>query len=68
MRMKGIPNILVKSVMSLDEEVKTRVREDYELRVQLEVKVWMDQGPVLSPFLFAVVEDVGTEFARGCSK
>ena len=32
--------------------------------MQIEAKVGMDQGPVLSPFLFAVVVDVVTEFAR----
>ena len=31
---------------------------------KFEVKVWMQQGSVLSPFLFAVVIDVVTEFAR----
>ena len=28
----------------------------------------MHQGSVLSPFLFAVVVDVVTEFVRGCAK
>ena len=30
--------------------------------------VGMHQGSVLSTFLFAVVIDVVTEFARGCAK
>ena len=35
---------------------------------QFEVKVWMQQGSVLSYFLLADVVDVVTEFARGCAK
>ena len=54
--------------MSLYEGAKTRVRVDSEFSVEFEVKVWMHQGSVLSPFLFAVVVDVVTEFARGCAK
>ena len=37
---------------------------DSELSEELEVKVGMHQGSVLSPFLLAVVVDVVTEFAR----
>ena len=40
------------------EGVKTRVRVDSELSEELEVKVGMHQGSVLSSFLFAVVIDV----------
>ena len=63
----GIPEVLVKSVMSLYKGARTRVRVDSELSVEFEVKVGMHQGSVLSPFLFAVV-DIVTEFARGCAK
>ena len=63
MRKKGLPEVLVRSVMSLYEGAKTRVRVDSELSEEFEVKVWMHQGSVLSPFLFAVVVDVFTEFA-----
>ena len=49
--------------MSLCEGAKTRVRVDSELSEVREVKVGMYQGSVLSPFLFAVVVDVVTEFA-----
>ena len=42
----------------------TRVRVDSELSKEIEVKVGMHQGSVLSPFIFAVVVDVVTEFAR----
>ena len=50
--------------MSLYVGAKTRVRVDSELSEQFEVKVGMHQGSVLSPFLFALVVDVVTEFAR----
>ena len=39
-----------------------------ELSEEFEVKVGMHQGSVLLPFLFALVVDVVTEFARGCAK
>ena len=42
----------------------TRVRVDCELSEEFEVNVVMHQGSVLSPFLFAVVVDVVTEFDR----
>ena len=63
MRKKGIPKILVRSVMSLHEGGKTRVRVDYELSEEFDVKVGMHQESVLSPYLFALVVDVVTEFA-----
>ena len=64
MRRKGIPEVLVRSVRSLYEGAKTRVGVDSELSEEFVVKVGMHQGSVLSPFLFAVVVDVVTEFAR----
>ena len=51
-------------MMSLYKGAKTRVRVDSELSKDLEVKVRMHQGSVLSPFLLAVVVDVVTGFAR----
>ena len=50
--------------MSLYEEAKRRVRVDSELSEEFEVEVGMHQGSVLPPFLFALVVDVVTEFAR----
>ena len=50
--------------MSLYEGAETRVRVDSELSEDIEVKVGMHQGSALSPFLFTVVLDVVTEFAR----
>ena len=41
---------------------------DSKLSEEFEVKVRMHHGSVLSPFLFEVVIDVVTEFARGCAK
>ena len=64
MRKKGIPEVLVRSVMSMYEGAKTRVRVDYELSEEFEVKVGMHQGSVLSPFLAVVVVDVVTDLAR----
>ena len=48
--------------MCLYEGAKTRV--DSKLSEEFEVKVGMHQRSVLSPFHFAVVVDVVTEFAR----
>ena len=64
MRKKGIPEVLVRTLMSLCEGAKTRVKVDSELSVEFEIKVGMHQGSVLSPFLFAFVVDVVTEFAK----
>ena len=61
MRKKRIPDVLVRSVMSLYEGAKTRLRVDSELSEEFEVKVGMHQGSVLLPFLFALVVDVVTE-------
>ena len=52
MRKKGIPEVLVKSVMSLYEGAKTRVRVDSELSEEFEVKVVMHQRSVLSLFVY----------------
>ena len=51
-------------MLGLYEGAKTRVRVKSELSEEFEVKVVMHQGSVLSTFLFAVVVDVVTEFAR----
>ena len=64
LRKKEISHILVRSVMCLYEGASTRVRVDSELSEEFEVKVGMHQESVLSPFLFAVVIYVVTEFAR----
>ena len=68
MKKKGIPEDLARSMMSLHEREKTRVKVDSELSEELEVKVWMHQRSVQSPCLFAAMVDVVNEFDRGCAK
>ena len=64
MRKKCIPEALVRSVMSLYEGAKTRVRVDSELSGEFDVKVGIHQGSVQSPISSALVIYVSTEFAR----
>ena len=64
LRRTEIPEVLIRSVMSLFEGAFTRVRVSSELSEEFEVKVGMYRESVLSPFLFAVVADVVTEFIR----
>ena len=42
LRRKGIPEVLVGSVMSLYEGARTRVRLDSELSEEFEVNVWIN--------------------------
>ena len=44
----------------------TRVRVDSGLPEELEIKLGMHQGSVLSPFLYAVMVDVVIELAMEC--
>ena len=64
MRKKGLPEILVKAVMSLYEGAETRVRVGSGLSEAFFVKVGVHQGSVLSPLLFETVVDEVTENAR----
>ena len=50
--------------LTLHEGETARVKMDSELSEEFEVNVGMHQGSALSPFLFAVVVDVVTKFAR----
>ena len=64
LRKKGIPEVLGRSMMSLYEEAKTRIRVDSELSEQFRVKEGFYHGSLLSPFFLSVVVDVVTEFSR----
>ena len=64
MRKNGIPEVLVRSMMSLYEGAKTRVTVHSELSKDFEVNVGMHQVYVLSPFLFSDVVDVVIQLAR----
>ena len=52
MRKKGIPQVLVRSAVSIYEGAKTRVGVDSKLSEEFEVKVGMHQGSVLASYLF----------------
>ena len=64
LRNKGLPEILVKAVMSLYEGSKTKIKVGSEFSEEFHVAVGIHQGPVLSCLLFAIVVDVMTENAR----
>ena len=60
MRKKGIPEVLVRPVMSLYEGARTRVRVDSELSEEFEVKMGIHQGSQLSHIHFFVPVDFVT--------
>ena len=60
MRKGGIPEAMVRAVMSLYEGAKIRVRVGQELSEEFEVKVGVHQGSAFSPLIFAIVVDVIT--------
>ena len=64
MRKKGLPEILVKAMMSFYEGAETKVRVGSGLSEEFSVKVGVHQGSVLSPLLFAMVIDEATKNAR----
>ena len=64
MRKRGIPEAMVRVVMSFYDSAKTRVRVGLELSEEFEVKVGVHQESALSPLLFAIVVDVITESVR----
>ena len=57
--------MLVQAVMSLYEGSRTKVRVGSGTLEGFWVWVGVHQGSVLSPLIFAIVVDVGTEHARG---
>ena len=64
MRKKGLPEILVKAVMSLYEEAETKVKVGSGLSEEFSVKVGEHQESVLLPLLFAMVIDEVTKNTR----
>ena len=63
-RMKGLSEVIVRTIMSLYDGAKTRVRVGSAYSMAFKIKVGVHQGSVLSPLLFAIVVDVITEYAR----
>ena len=64
MKMKGLSELVARTVMSLYNGAKTRVRVGSAYSEEVEVKVGVHQRFVLSPLLFAIVVDIITENAR----
>ena len=60
-RKQGIPEVMVRAVMSFYEGAKTRVRVGLESSEDFEVEVGVHQGSVLLPLVFAIVVDMVTE-------
>ena len=54
MRKRGIPEALVRAVMSLYKGVRTTVKVGTHLSEEFEVNVGVHQRSVLSPLLFAM--------------
>ena len=63
-RKRGLPEVIVRAVMSLYHGAKTKVRVGSELSEEFLVQVGVHQGSVLSPLLFTIAVDVVSENAR----
>ena len=57
LRKKGVNERLVRSIMSLYEGARTKVKVGAGMSEAFDVNVGVHQGSVLSPFLFAIVMD-----------
>ena len=64
LRRRGVPEVMVKAVMSMYEEVTIKIKVGTGFSNEFPVKVGVHQGFVLLPLLFAIVMDVVTEDAR----
>ena len=58
MRKKGIPEALVRAVMSLYKDARIKVKVGAHLSDEFEVNVGVHQGSVLSLLLFTIVVNV----------
>ena len=56
MRKKGLSEVIIRAVISLYDDAKTRVGVGSANSEEFQVKVGVHQGYVLSPLLFAIVE------------
>ena len=61
---KGLPEVIVRAVISLYHGAKTKVRVGFELSQEFLVQVDAHQGSALSTLLFAIAVDVISENAR----
>ena len=58
MRKRGIPEAMVRALMSFYEGAKRRVRVGLELSKEFEIKVGVHEGSVLSLLVFAIMVDM----------
>ena len=69
MMKKGIPEALVRALMSMYKGARTKAKVGRHLSEEHEVNVGVHHGSVLSPLLFAIVIDVVTnEMKEGMSQ
>ena len=64
MRKRGMPDVLLRSVICLCEGARTRIRVDSLVLMWFVVNVGMHKLSLLSPFLFCNYFSAVTEFAR----
>ena len=63
-RKRGLPEVIVRAMMSLHRRAKIKVRTRLDLSAEFLVQVGVHQGFVLSPLLFAISVNVITKYAR----
>ena len=63
-RKKGLPEVIVRAVMSLYHGAKTKVLVGFESSEEFLVQGGVNQGSVLSPTIFAIAVDVISENVR----